>query len=236
MRFQGQTAAIPPKTSLDVGVDEVEAVHVRCSSALPMARTIPLFKALCESLRYGPKGDIAEFGVFRGETAKEIIHIVRYLDFNKVKIHLFDTFAGLPDPHLHDLAMVPNSEEWEHWEQYYASENVVRKTLWEYEDDKDYCLHKGLVADTGKNFNTPLSFAHIDCDLYEGTRDSLEVCNRVIVPTGVVVIDDFNTEWVGVTQAVREFMETSSDFSPVYPKDPEVEPNQFIMIRKPQRE
>lgn len=236
IRFQGQTPVTTERTPINMSTEDISTFNVRCSSALPMSRTIPLFRAFVEALKFGVNADYAEFGVYRGETAASLIGLLLHVAAPLRMFHLFDTFTGLPDPHQADLALTPNAKEWEYYEHYNASMRVVRKTLWEFEEEKHYILYPGLIEDSGKDFNTPLAFAHVDCDLYEGTRDSLEVCKRNIVPYGVVVVDDYNTHWTGVTQAVDEFMSENPVFKPIYPEDPEVEPSQYIMVLRPREE
>jgi hypothetical protein len=43
------------------------------------------------------EGDVAEFGVYKGGSAKLIAHTLAHLHTDK-KLWLFDTFEGLPEP------------------------------------------------------------------------------------------------------------------------------------------
>jgi hypothetical protein len=183
----------------------------------------------CCLLQQGLDGAMAEFGVFRGETARGMLSLARSLG-HATPLHLFDTFSGLPDPHPADLGDTPPGE-WDHLEHYAASERAVRRHLRMYTEGIDYHLHAGLFADTGASFHEPLFFAHIDADLFEGTRDALAVCDRLMVPLGVVVIDDYGSDWIGVTQAVNEWVDVTRWrwLRPMTPTDPQ----QAILVRLP---
>ena len=146
-------------------------------------------------------GDVAEFGVFHGQTSREL---VRYLEARGIAktVHLFDTFTGLPDLTDGDYEgrTYPGSYR-PHL--YLGIEEDVRELLQPY---SQFAIHRGLFSDTGPDFHTPLCFAHIDADLYAGTRDAIQICERVMIPGGVIVIDDYGTEWLGVTRAVKEHL------------------------------
>ena len=56
-------------------------------------------------------------------------------------------------------------------------------------------LYKGLFRDTIPHFltdhKTPLSFIHIDCDLYSSAKDVLFGLNEKIIPGTVLLFDEF---------------------------------------------
>jgi len=164
------------------------------SPCMTAPRALRLYGALVVALRQTP-GDIAEFGVATGETAREMI---AYLEAagSGATAHLFDTYTGLPTPHPEDAidARVTG--------RYAGSEAQVRETLREV---RQFVLYPGRFAEGAAAFEAPLAFAHIDADLYTGTRDALAVCQRCVVPGGLVVVDDYGTEWTGVTRAVDAF-------------------------------
>ena len=145
---------------------------------------------------------MAEFGVWEGRTSYEMI---KFLEVHRIPktVHLFDTFTGLPALAEQDYDAHGACSGTYRPGLYGSPEHAVRELL---QDCQQFAIHAGLFVQTGKDFETPLCFAHIDADLYEGTRDAIQICERVMVPGGVIVIDDYGTEWAGVTHAVKEYL------------------------------
>ena len=54
----------------------------------------------------------------------------------------------------------------------------------------------------------PVSFVHLDADVYKATIDSLNYLERerILMDHALVVLDDYDREAQGVNQAVTEFM------------------------------
>ena len=109
-------------------------------------------------------GVMAEVGVFQGCSAKLIS-----LGGRPERLHLFDTFAGLPQP---DRAERRSMDEGH----YAASLEAVRSYL---SDQPNLVFHKGLFtgADTGCE-DERFSLVHLDVDLKEGTL----ACLRFFYP------------------------------------------------------
>ncbi|MEJ7604821.1 MAG: TylF/MycF/NovP-related O-methyltransferase [Bryobacteraceae bacterium] len=104
-------------------------------------------------------GDVAEVGVFRGQSAR----IICEAKSNKV-LHLFDTFEGLPEPGNVDTKFTLG--------EYACSLPEVQKLL---ADQPNVRYHPGLFpATAGAVAACRFSFVHLDVDLYESTRAALE--------------------------------------------------------------
>lgn len=70
-------------------------------------------------------------------------------------------------------------------------------------------LRKGLFKDTISTLpkNSKYCFAYVDCDLYEGTRESLEYLIPRMSKGGIIFIDDYtSSNWIGVKKAVLELL------------------------------
>jgi asparagine synthase (glutamine-hydrolysing) len=67
-------------------------------------------------------------------------------------------------------------------------------------------LVKGLFQDT-MHFAEPVALAHVDGDWYESVMTCLTRIDPVLVPGGVMVIDDYDA-WSGCRTAVDEFLAT----------------------------
>jgi predicted O-methyltransferase YrrM len=65
---------------------------------------------------------------------------------------------------------------------------------------------QGFFPDSVRDRNLQgISFVHLDVDVYQGTRNSLDYLANRMAPGGIIVLDDFRREAMGVDQAVREF-------------------------------
>lgn len=201
--------------------NEFGDLHIEATTELPISRLIPLFEALAAVIMNELPGDVAEFGVYRGSTSKGIANLLSRVGSDK-HIHMFDTFSGLPDPDPEDLGDTL-FDEWLHWERYNASERVVEKIMQGHE--ARYTTYKGFFGDFS-DFKKPLCFAHIDADMFAGTRDAIQICNRVMVPKGVIVVDDYGTTWKGVTEAVDRYLDPK-----IWATTRNSQSQQFIAVR-----
>jgi len=135
------------------------------------------------------EGDIAEVGVYRGGSARLMCEVR-----GSRSLYLFDTFEGLPDARSGDERFGSG--------QYAASYEKVQAYLSPF---RDVHLFKGLFpATAGPIMDKRFSFVHLDVDLYESTRDSLEFFYPRVSPGGIILIHDYL--WAeGVRKAVQEF-------------------------------
>jgi predicted O-methyltransferase YrrM len=136
-------------------------------------------------------GDIAEVGAYQGASAKLIAHAAH----NK-SIHLFDTFEGLPS-----LLDIDRSAF--HDGQFVADVSDVSEYLSFF---PSITLYKGIFPETaGPIVSKKFSFVHLDVDLYQSTKDSLEFFYPRMQKGGVIISHDYMTA-PGVRKAVDEFM------------------------------
>lgn len=65
----------------------------------------------------------------------------------------------------------------------------------------------------------PISFAHLDADIYKATIESLEFLSERMVDHSLIVMDDYCRRADGVNQAVREFTEHNKAWVsfPIFP-------------------
>jgi hypothetical protein len=126
-----------------------------------------------------------EFGVFRGATITQIANWKKaFCGDTSQPVYGFDTFSGLPSnwrPGYHIGSFdIPNGTN------ITVPSNVI--------------LLKGLFIDTlptelrlidrEYQCHTPVSFAHIDCDIYEGARDVLFLLGSRLVSGSIIVFDE----------------------------------------------
>jgi len=143
------------------------------------------------------KGSVAEVGVYKGGSAKILCEIK-----GKRKIHLFDTFEGLPQPSKKDTVKVGWLSD--------TSLKSVKDYLSEYEN---IFFHKGYFPQTSEDLTSEeFCFVHLDTDLYQSTLDSLEFFWPRMVKGGRIISHDYNAlEVIGVKQAFQEFFKGSPE-------------------------
>jgi O-methyltransferase/8-demethyl-8-(2,3-dimethoxy-alpha-L-rhamnosyl)tetracenomycin-C 4'-O-methyltransferase len=163
-------------------------------------------------------GDFVECGVFAGSNAaamaRAIIEDNLYPDepltsiqhlppdwirSEKRRVHLFDSFAGVPSGGPHD-------EGWTHPEGVSAcSRAQVEEYMraWKI-PPKLLNYHPGLFAETvASMMQTPIAVLRLDGDLYESTKVCLEHLYPLVSVGGWVIIDDWNLP--GCRKAVDEY-------------------------------
>lgn len=139
-------------------------------------------------------GEMAEVGVYRGGSAKLICEAKA----NR-KLHLFDTFEGLPEVTDKDTHF--GTKFWQDKQFNDTSEEQVKKYLKSY---PAVSVYKGLFPQTGGHVeNSTFSFVHLDVDLYKSTLDCLNFFYPRMIRGGIILTHDYHTS--GVQQAFKEF-------------------------------
>ena len=142
-------------------------------------------------------GSIAEVGTYKGGSAKILCELK-----DQKKIHLFDTFEGLPQPSNKELVKAGWLSD--------TSLKSVKNYLSEY---NNVFLYKGYFPETARNLTSEkFCLVHLDTDLYQSTLDSLEFFWPKMVKGGRIISHDYNAiEIGGVKQAFKEFFKTSPE-------------------------
>ena len=162
-------------------------------SAASLARILSEMKSVLEL-----DGDAAEFGVFQGRTARRMGALLARGRATKT-LHLFDSFHGNPAP---DLAG-GDKGAWDCGGWYAAKREDVERALCPL---RNFIIHEGLFC-TRHRFQSPLCFAHIDCDLYQSTQDAIGIAGPNLVSGGKLVFHDYTArDWPGVRMAVDELL------------------------------
>jgi len=144
-------------------------------------------------------GDMAEVGVFLGGTAAVILNASQ-----GKHLHLFDTFAGLPD-----------GGDYLKKGEYTGSLAAVKRTLAGYGDRITF--YEGLFPiETGAAVSElRFSFVHLDMDLYEGTLGALRFFWPRMNPGGILLSHDY-PQISGIVRAFQEFFaEQPESFLPL---------------------
>ena len=165
--------------------------QIRKEDALLLCRPSEMYMiySLANAQR-GLPGDYAEVGVYKGATARLICQVK-----GTKQLHLFDTFAGLPQVDKSDIRF---SEK-----MFAASLDGVKARLANFENVHYY---PGLFPTTsGPVTGQRFAMVHLDVDLYQSTKDSLEFFYPRLVPGGILISHDHPTA-DGVVKAFNEFL------------------------------
>jgi hypothetical protein len=140
------------------------------------------------------EGDLAECGTYKGVSAYLMCEACRGTDRT---IHIFDSFEGLSSP---------GPRDGDYWTTgaLRSSEAVLKETLAPFDN---YRVHKGWIPETFREVAAlKFNFVHIDVDLYQPTRDSLDFFYDRLVPGGVTLMDDYGFKSCpGAKAAADEF-------------------------------
>jgi O-methyltransferase len=140
-------------------------------------------------------GAIAELGVYRGGSARLICQVK-----GDRSLHLFDTFAGLPEASKSDPDFRKGG--------FASSETEVRQYLSAF---PDVHFHVGFFPDTTKGLeDLKFSFVHLDADLYESTIAGLQWFYPRLNRGGMLVSHDYDAE--GVRRAFDEFFADKPEY------------------------
>jgi len=143
-------------------------------------------------------GEFWECGVYKGGTAILLAKVIaEYGASTGTKLHLFDTFEGMPDTNA--------QKDWHKSGDFKdTSEEAVKGRV----GHTDLVVtHKGFIPDSFKGLdNSKISFAHIDVDIYQSILDSLNFIYPRMVSGGFIIFDDYGFPTCpGARQAVDEF-------------------------------
>jgi O-methyltransferase len=168
-------------------------------AALCTERTlIATYNIACAVLDNDIPGDFAECGVFAGANVAMLAKaIMTGGAIHTRKVHVFDSFEGVPAPSAEDIG-------WSHpvgvsrCSEQYLRERI---TAWGV-DDSLLVFHPGWFADTVPAFKHPLALLRLDGDLYESTKVCMTHLYPLLSPGGWLICDDY--QLAGCRKAVDE--------------------------------
>lgn len=147
----------------------------------------------------GIPGDTADVGVRYGSSS---FYMLKGFADPARAHHIFDSFEGLSAPTVNDR----NNGHKSHWKKgdIAVEENVTKQCLSSFTNCHYY---KGWVPTRFPDVaDKKFAFLHVDVDLYQPTRDTLEFFYGRMNPGGVMVCDDYGLSTCpGARKAVNEF-------------------------------
>lgn len=134
-------------------------------------------------------GEVIECGAYRGATSL-LLAVLGQLHGVRQRVLMLDTFEGMPAPseldsHRQSGELAPPAGWTDVLRQHIAALQV--------EDRAE--IHQGLFSATFAKAEVQqlrFSFAHIDANIYVGTKDACEFVLPRLSPGGAAVFDDYN--------------------------------------------
>jgi O-methyltransferase len=155
------------------------------------------------------KGRVAECGCFRGLSSFLVCSRLREREsgFDGDGYEIYDSFQGLSEPRAEDAASAGMDRgvlRTMKAGSFGFPLEEVRRALSAFPRIR---YGAGWIPDAFPQDEGRYRFVHVDVDLYQPTKASLEYFWPRLVPGGVIVCDDYN--WDGAKRAVDEFTEAS---------------------------
>ena len=160
------------------------------------------------------KGDIFEFGVFKG------VSLIRFLTFRDIlkkkyikHVYGFDAFGKFPIPHQKDLHKNRDTVFAKFHDNAIGEgikEKILKKLLYK-KKFNNFTLIKGDINSSLEKFlikkknKLKISLLHLDLDIYFPTKLALETLYKFVSKNGIILLDDYK-HIKGATTAVDEFL------------------------------
>jgi O-methyltransferase len=143
------------------------------------------------------RGDFWECGVYKGGTARMLAEFLRRNAHPGTKLHLFDTFAGMPET---------NGEVDVHKKGDFSDTSLaaVKQVVANQERVE---FHPGWIPESFHGMpDRPIAMVHVDVDIYRSVWDCCEFIYPRLLVGGVMVFDDYGFPTCpGARKAVDEF-------------------------------
>ncbi|WDZ99206.1 TylF/MycF/NovP-related O-methyltransferase [Mucilaginibacter sp. SJ] len=190
----------------------------------PYTMTTPeRIASLCNAVNYLVKnniqGDFVECGVWRGGSTMAAIDTLIKAGDTKRDIYLYDTFEGMSEPTELDKVFTGTGAD----ELMNSSQKEDPTSVWCYSALEEVqanvgtlkypkqLVHyvKGKVEDSiPQTLPGKIALLRLDTDWYESTKHELEHLYPLLVPGGIIIIDDYG-HWEGARKAVDEYIESN---------------------------
>ena len=185
------------------------------------SRLMNHYHLVTQVLEYDVKGDVVELGTCDGFSTRVIAAIMEWQKSNK-DLYLFDSFQGLPEFSEKDKPnrKANDGRTWKHenhpWAKpgmFAASPDALLKNLSVFDLLGCKKVIPGWFEDTvPKHLPDQICFAHLDGDLYESVKVSIEGVYPRLAKGAICVIDDYDyDDFPGATTAVNEFLKNKPE-------------------------
>lgn len=188
----------------------------------PYTMTSPeRIRALCAATRYieqaGIQGAIVECGVWRGGSMMAVARTLMRLGAGERDLYLFDTFEGMSEPGVHDVATTGETAR----ELLDRASCTQEDLVWCYAPLKQVELAMSLTCYPAARMHfipgqvertitetapDKIALLRLDTDWYESTRHEMEQLFPRLSRGGVLILDDYG-HWQGARRAVDEYFQ-----------------------------
>jgi hypothetical protein len=184
---------------------------IRPLSMLPESRLADLVRRVDEVIDRGVEGAFVECGTWRGGAA--FLMAKRAADRSTHQpVWMFDSFEGLPPPQEIDgpaaIAWSRDVSSPLYFDNCYASIGQVQADAVRLGVDGRVRIVKGWFEESlphSRREIGPIALLRIDGDWYDSVRVCLDTLFDLVVPGGVVIVDDYY-DWDGAARAVHDFL------------------------------
>jgi hypothetical protein len=181
--------------------DQFEGIYSKVARFSILSK--PELKSVYDRLHecMGVDGDVIEFGTCNGGVSLLVGLVLEHNGCDK-KIHMLDSFAGLPsseDPLDGDFRNRKGS--------YAANVDRVRRAIRAFGLDDIAVVYPGWFHQSIPTLPADLTIAlaHLDADLHDSTKIALEYLLPRVSSGGAIVMDDFySSRAIGVATAFKE--------------------------------
>jgi O-methyltransferase len=215
--------ALVPRTGLLDVEAEFVPIRDRCApyTMTSEERMYALWKAVLHIIDQDVPGALVECGVWRGGSSMLAAMTLVSRGECSRDLYLYDTFSGMSEPTEVDISFERQrvTDVWrsiegdrEHPYFAYASLSEVQRNMATTELPAAKVQYvQGKVEDTiPAHVPREIAVLRLDTDWYESTRHELTHLWPLVVPGGVIIIDDYG-DWAGARQAVDEFFAERTD-------------------------
>lgn len=170
-----------------------------------------MFKAATHAVT-ALEGDIVECGVWRGGISMIVASVLKTHNSDK-KIYMYDTYAGMSEPIDKDVRFdgADATSKWNERKKDDGTNAWDFATLDEVKNNMAKIGYEHVEYVQGKVEDTipatipeKIALLRLDTDWYESTKHELEYLFPLLVPGGILVLDDYG-HWVGARTAVDEY-------------------------------
>jgi O-methyltransferase len=189
---------------------EFLALHQRCKqyTMTPIERMYALHTAVRYIEENGISGDLVECGVWRGGSCMNIALSLMARGTTSRKLYLYDTYEGMSPPTPKDVSFQGTAAEIDYQgsASCYAGLDEVRNNLLStgYPESSLHFI-KGKVEDTiPATMPDHIALLRLDTDWYESTYHELTHLYPLLVPRGVLILDDYG-HWKGAREATDRY-------------------------------
>ncbi|HET7434485.1 MAG TPA: TylF/MycF/NovP-related O-methyltransferase [Thermoanaerobaculia bacterium] len=170
------------------------------------ANTSIIFDLLAQAVKLD--GDLAECGVWEGAT---LVPTALYLRQHRIgkRIHGFDSFVGFDASIAKDLELGGAEDPTKRVGGFSnTSLALVQSKLRRFGVQDVVTLYDGFFKETlPRAADQTFCFVHLDCDIYESYKTTLEFFYPRMVRGGVILLDEYDDPpWPGCNLAVDEFL------------------------------